>query len=76
MSSGLIDVHTLQAIQALAGARAFARGVAYFQGGAVGLPDTDEYEARASVQGTRRYRVRLAAGSGGELCQRTVAFTA
>jgi len=67
MSSGLVDVLTLQAIQVLADARTFARGMAYFHGGAVGLLDADEFEARASVQGTRRYRVRLAAGSGGEL---------
>ena len=67
MSSGLIDVLTLQAIQALADARTFARGMAYFHGGAVGLLDADEYEARASVQGTQRYRVRLAVGSGAEL---------
>jgi len=50
MSSGLIDVLTLQAIQSLAGARTFARGMAYFHGGAVGLLDADEWEARASVQ--------------------------
>ena len=67
MSSGLVDVLTLQAIQALAGARTFARGIAYFHGGAVGLLDADEYEARASVQGTQRYHVRLASGSGAEL---------
>jgi uncharacterized Zn finger protein len=41
--------------------------MAYFHGGAVGLLDADEYEARASVQGTQRYRVRLAVGSGAEL---------
>ena len=67
MSIGLIDVLTLQAIQALADARTFARGTAYFHGGAVGLLDADEYEVRASVQGTQRYRVRLAVGSGAEL---------
>jgi uncharacterized Zn finger protein len=50
MSSGLIDVLTLQAIQSLAGARTFARGMAYFHDGAVGLLDADEWEARASVQ--------------------------
>jgi len=44
MSSGLIDVLTLQA----------ARGMAYVLAGAVGLLDADEYEARASIQGTRR----------------------
>ena len=67
MSLGLIDVLTLQAIQALADARMLARGTAYFHGGAVGLLDADEYEARASVQGTQRDRVRPAAGSGGDL---------
>ncbi len=67
MSSDLIDVLTLQAIQALADARTFARGMAYFHGGAVGLLDADEYEARASVQGTQRYRVRLGAAPDGEL---------
>ena len=67
MSPGLTDVLTLRAIQELADARTFARGLAYFHGGAVGLLDADEYEARASVQGTRRYGVRLAAGPDGEL---------
>jgi hypothetical protein len=43
------------------------RGTAYFHDGAVGLLDADEYEVRTSVQGTQRYRVRLAAGSDGEL---------
>jgi len=67
MSSGLIDVLTLRAIQELAGARAFARGMAYFHDGAVGLLDADEHEVRACVQGTQRYRVRLAAAPEGEL---------
>jgi hypothetical protein len=67
MSSGLIDVLARQAIQALADARTFARGTANFHGGAVGLLGANEYEARASVQGTQRYRVRLAVGSGEEL---------
>jgi uncharacterized Zn finger protein len=39
--------------------------MAYFQGGAVGLLDADEFEARASVQGTHRYRVRVAAALDG-----------
>jgi uncharacterized Zn finger protein len=55
MPSGLIRVLTLQAVQELAGGRTFARGTAYFHGGAVGLLDADEYEVRASVQGTNRY---------------------
>src|SRR6185369_2274498 len=67
MSSGLIDVLTLQAIQTLADAPTFARGMAYFHGGAVGLLDADEFEARASVQGTHRYRVRVAAALDGGL---------
>jgi len=42
MSSGLTDVLTLRAIQELADARTFARGMAYFHAGAVGLLDADE----------------------------------
>ena len=41
--------------------------MAYFHDGAVGLLDADEYEVRASVKGTQRYRVRLTAGTDGEL---------
>jgi len=67
MSPGLTDVLTLRAIQELADTRTFARGNAYFHDGTVGLLDVDEYEVRADVQGTQRYRVRLAAGSDGEL---------
>ena len=67
MSPGLTDVLTLRAIQELADTRTFARGNAYFHDGTVGLLDADEYEVRADVQGTQRYRVRLAAGSDGEL---------
>jgi uncharacterized Zn finger protein len=67
MSSRLTDVLTLRAIQELADARTFARGMAYFHAGAVGLLDGDEYEARSIVQGTQRYRVRLAATPDGEL---------
>jgi uncharacterized Zn finger protein len=67
MSSNLVDVLTLRAIQKLADTGTLARGTAYFHDGAVGLLDADECEVRASVQGTQRYRVRLAAGSDGEL---------
>jgi uncharacterized Zn finger protein len=67
MSSLLTDVLTLRAIQEVADARTFARGMAYFHDGAVGLLDADEHEARASVQGTQRYRVRLGATPDGEL---------
>jgi uncharacterized Zn finger protein len=59
-----VDLHT---IQKLADTGTLARGKAYFHDGAVGLLDADEYEVRANVQGTQRYRVRLAAGSDGEL---------
>ncbi|MBU6483257.1 MAG: hypothetical protein KGL70_01020 [Betaproteobacteria bacterium] len=51
----------------MADARTFARGMACFHGGPVGLLDADEYEARASVRGTQRYRVRLGAAPDGEL---------
>jgi uncharacterized Zn finger protein len=51
----------------LADARTLTRGMAYFHDGAVGLLDADEHEARASVQGTQRYRVRLGATQDGEL---------
>lgn len=67
MSSGLADILTLRAIQELADARTFARGMAYFHDGAVGLLDADDHEACASVQGMQRYRVRLAAASDAEL---------
>ena len=70
MSSNLVDVLTLRAIQKLADIGMLARGKVYFHDGAVGLLDEDECEVRASVQGTRRYRVRLAAGSDGELIWR------
>ena len=67
MSSGLTDVLTLRVLQELTDTRTFARGMAYFHAGAVGLLDGGEYEARSIVQGTQRYRVRLAATPDGEL---------
>ena len=67
MSSNLVDVLTLRAIQKLADTGTLARGTAYFHDGAVGLLDADECEVRASVQGTQRYHVRLVAESDGEL---------
>ena len=63
----LVDVLTLQNVQALADARTLERGKAYFHDGAVGLLDADEQEVRASVKGTQRYRVRLAVGADDEL---------
>jgi len=63
----LVDALTLDVVRQLAGARTYARGKAYFHDGAVGLLDAGEQEVRASVQGTQRYRVRLAAGHGDDL---------
>jgi Family of unknown function (DUF6880)/SWIM zinc finger len=67
MSPGLADVLTLRTVHELADARTFARGEAYFHDGAVGLLDGDACEVRAAVQGTRRYRVRLAIGADEQL---------
>jgi hypothetical protein len=83
----LSDALTFQAIQKLADPRTFERGKAYFHDGAVGRLDADEEEVRASVQGTRRYRVRLSAesdvaleyacdcpvGEDGDFCKHAVA---
>jgi uncharacterized Zn finger protein len=62
MPATLLDVLTLRAIRKLADERTLARGEAYFHDGNVGALDADEYEVRAQVQGTQRYRVRIAAG--------------
>ncbi len=67
MSSSLTEVLTLHLVRELADARTFARGKTYFHNGAVGLLKADEQEVRASVQGTQRYRVRLAVGADEEL---------
>ena len=67
MPLALLDVLTLRAIQELADTRTLARGKAYFHDGNVGTLDADEFEVRARVQGTQRYRVRLAAGPDEEL---------
>jgi uncharacterized Zn finger protein len=67
MSPSLADVLTLRAVRELADSRTFARGEAYFHDGKVGLLDADEQEVRSGVKGTRRYRVRLGAGTDGEL---------
>lgn len=63
----LVDVLTLQTVEALADARTLERGKAYFHDGAVGLLDADEQEVRASVKGTQCYRVRLAVAADDEL---------
>src|SRR6266542_3904106 len=67
MSPSLTEVLTLRTVRELADARTFARGEAYFHGGAVGLLDADDQEVRASVQGTQRYRVCLRVGVEEEL---------
>lgn len=46
-------------LRRLAGARAFARGEAYFAGGLVGALVAHDGAVRAKVQGTRTYRIEL-----------------
>ena len=67
MALGLADVLTLRSVRELAEARTYARGEAYFHDGAVGLLEADAFEVSAGVQGTQRYHVRLAVGTGDEL---------
>lgn len=77
---------TLNTVKALAGDKAFARGLAYFHEGAVGLVQEEDETLTASVQGTHRYHVRLAAehdaldynctcpvGDDGDFCKHAVA---
>ena len=56
----LAELLTVELVQSLAGAKSFARGMAYFQEGAVGLLEEDGKSVTATVQGTHRYRVSLA----------------
>lgn len=56
----LAELLTVELIQSLAGAKSFARGMAYFQEGAVGLLEEDGNSVTATVQGTHRYHVSLA----------------
>ena len=56
----LAELLTVELVQSLAGAKSFARGMAYFQEGAVGLLEEDGKSVTATVQGTYRYRVSLA----------------
>ncbi|MEW6201235.1 MAG: DUF6880 family protein [bacterium] len=46
-------------LRQMAGERSYERGVGYFKGGLVGSIAIDGNEARAKVEGTRTYRVRL-----------------
>ena len=55
----LASLLTLDLIQTLAGAESYARGLAYFHEGAVGLLAEDGHTVTATVQGTHRYRVSL-----------------
>lgn len=85
--SKLADVITLAEVQSLADTKTFARGRAYFHDGAVSRLEEHEDVVRASVRGTRRYRVELAVdgdngiaydcncpvGDGGIFCKHAVA---
>ena len=55
----LASLLTLDLIQTLAGAKSYARGLAYFHEGAVGLLEEDGHTVTAAVQGTHRYHVSL-----------------
>lgn len=55
----LASLLTLDLIQTLAGAKAFARGLAYFHEGTVGRLEQDGNSVAATVQGTHRYHVSL-----------------
>lgn len=55
----LASLLTLDFIQTLAGAKTFARGLAYFHEGAVGRLEEDGNSVAATVQGTHRYHVSL-----------------
>ena len=63
----LAEILTLAEVQAQADAGSFARGMAYFHDGAVSRLDADEGAVRASVRGTRRYRVELAVAGESEI---------
>lgn len=65
--SKLAEVLTLDKVQSLADTKTFARGMAYFHDGAVSRLEEGEGSVRASVRGTRRYRVELAVAEGDEL---------
>jgi uncharacterized Zn finger protein len=85
----LADVLTLKRVRELAGEKAFARGKAYFQEGAVGLLKEESDRVQASVQGTETYRVTLSAtpdnnleydctcpvGDSGDFCKHAVAVS-
>ena len=58
---------TLDTVKSLAGEKSFARGLAYFHEGTVGLVEEEDDTLTASVHGTYLYDVTLSAGKDGEL---------
>lgn len=65
--STLAEALTLAQVQALADAKTFVRGEAYFLDGAVSRLAQQESAVHATVRGTHRYRVELAVADDGEL---------
>ena len=63
----LITSLTLDTIKSLADAKSFARGLAYFHDGVVGLVEEESGTVHASVQGTHRYHVTLSVDGDGEI---------
>jgi uncharacterized Zn finger protein len=63
-SAKLAEALTLAEVQSLADAKTFARGKAYFHDGVVSRLEERDGAVRATVQGTRRYRVELAVEDG------------
>jgi uncharacterized Zn finger protein len=63
-SAKLSEVLTLAAVQSLADTKTFARGKAYFHDGVVSRLEERDDVVRATVRGTHRYRVELAADDG------------
>lgn len=63
-SAKLAKLLTLAEVQSRADPKTFARGKAYFHDGAVSRLDEHHGAIRATVRGTHRYRVELAAGDG------------
>ena len=58
---------TLDTVKLLAGDKSFARGLAYFHEGMVGLIEEEDETLSATVQGTYLYDITLSAGKDGEL---------
>lgn len=58
---------TLDTIKLLSDSKTFARGLAYFHDGVVGLVKEESGTLHASVQGTHRYHVTLSVDEDGEI---------